>query len=182
MSTTELYRVEATMGAVSRGIGSEHDTDHVQALALSSIYNQLGAALIHLDCHRNGTNKRLVKELLAADLLKLNVCTSRDSWDVADAAVEWWLNKNCPYCKGAGCDFNQVQCPACDGTGEKAKPSQLYRPLGIMGAALDWMEQQLRKRLANYVETPKRASHDAAGVMGGLSVYGWVTPRRSEAA
>lgn len=178
MSTTELWRVEATMGAVSRGIGSEHDTDHVQALALSSIYNRLGGALIHVDCHRNGTNRRLVIQLLAGDLERLNVCSGRDSVDLATDSLNYWLDKNCPYCKGAGKDFNQVQCPACDGTGEKAKPERIRRPLGVMGAALDWMEQQQRKRLANYAETPKRAAAWYVGSLIESPLCGFVTYRK----
>ena len=181
MSTTELYRVESTLVAVSHGIGSEWATDHVQALGLSSIYNRLGGALIHLDGHRNGTNFRLVVQLLAGDLERLNICSGRDSVDIATGAVEWWLDKNCPYCKGAGRDFNQVQCPACGGTGEKPKPSALYRPLGVMGAALDWMEQQQRKRLANYAETPKRAAPWYVGPLVESPLCGFVTYRKAGA-
>ena len=177
MTTTELYRVESTMVAVSRGLGSEHATDHVAALGLSSIYNALGAALLHLDVHRNGTNKRLVEHLLSGDLVKLKVCLGKDSIDLAQDAIAWWLNKNCPYCLGAGKDFAQHQCPACDGTGERAKPERLHRALGVMNSSLDWLEQQQRKRLANYATEPQRATHrnfDAPEVEH-MPIYGWVT-------
>jgi hypothetical protein len=161
------------MVAVSRGLGSEHATDHVTALGLSSIYNALGAALLHLDVHRNGTNKRLVMNLLAADLVKLGVCLGRDSVDLATDSIAWWLNKNCPYCNGAGKDFEQHQCPACDGTGERAKPERLHRALGVMNSSLDWLEQQQRKRLANYAPEAQRATYKSAANQ--MPVCGWIT-------
>lgn len=179
MSSLDLYRVESTMIAVSHGLGSEWATDHVAALGLSSIYNRLGGALLHLDCHRNATNKKLVKDRLAADLVSLGVCLGRDAWDLAHSSVEWWLDRNCPGCHGTGCDFNQVQCPICNG--EKFKPysSALSRPIGVIGAALDWLEQQQRKRLANYAPTPQAASRHYDGPPNDCSpVCGWVTPKR----
>ena len=179
MTTTDLYRVESTMIAVSHGLGSEWATDHVAALGLSSIYNRLGGALLHLDCHRNATNQRLVIELLASDLVKLGICLGKDSVDLATDSLKWWLNKNCPYCQGAGKDFAQHQCPACDGTGERARQERLNRTLGVMNASLDWLEQQQRKRLANYAPTPQAASRHYDGLPNDCSpIQGWVTPKR----
>lgn len=177
--TDELYRVESTMIAVSHGLGSEWAEDHVKALGLSSIYNKLGGALVHLDGHRNSINRRLVTELLAADLVILGVCLGRDSVDLAKDSIDWWLECRCPYCKGAGKDFAQVQCPACDGTGLKVKPTRLVRTVGIINAALEWLEMQQRKRLANYTPTPTRAVRNYNGPANDCSpICGWVTPPR----
>ena len=179
--STELYRVESTAIAVSRGIGSEWATDHVHALGLSGIYNKLGPALLHVDGHRSAANKFVVVSYLAGELVHMAICKPRESVGDANDALEWWLDKNCPFCKGAGKNFEQIDCPRCDGSGEKYKPKNLGRVVGVMNAALEWLELQQRKRLSGHEWTPQRAVSYGGSIENG-PICGWKTPERSPEA
>lgn len=182
--TTELYRVESTSVAVARGIGSDWARDHVHALGCSAQRNPLGAALIHLDTHRNPMNLTLVINLLAVELVRLQLCKDSESADNARDAIEWWLTQNCLACHGTGViNIEQHQCKVCDGTSKQLKPIALVRFIGAIDASLEWLEMQQRHRLGNRDSYPTQAA--ATGYYLGKAEdapeQGWVTVRMPNA-
>jgi hypothetical protein len=173
----ELSKVEATSIAVSRGIGSEWAKDYVTALGLSSIRNPLGAALIHLDGHRISANFTLVVNMMAKELVRARMATEKDSVDLANDTIMWWLDPHCPKCKGAGVNFEQVPCKVCSGTGKKGKHPSIERPLWVIQAHLEWMESQQGKRLSGHQPKTLPTTKFYYGPAEEGPVTGWITPR-----
>jgi len=174
--TTELYRVESTSVAVSRGIGSEWARDHVHALGCSAQRNPLGAALIHLDTHRNPHNLMLVINLLAVELVRLRLCLDSESVDYSRDAIEWWLTQNCLNCHGTGVlNIEQHQCKVCNGTGKQSKPVALTRFIAPIDSAIEWLEMQQRHRLGNDVGYTAPATRTYRGPMDDAPEQGWAT-------
>lgn len=149
MIIRELYKLEATLSALAVGVCKEWSETLVLAHGLSGQRNPLGYALDHLLTSPNGINARLTTLLLAKELVKQKVCTDKQSWDVANDAISWWWDCHCPHCKGRGViNIEQDMCKQCVGTGMKPKPQrkEIYRAIGVIEAAMEWMEHQLRKR------------------------------------
>lgn len=169
----DLNRVESAIIACGRGMGSEWAQDQIHALALVDHRNKLGNALIHLLDHPNGANCRIVGDRLAAMLVKFNIVPSRDSVDISQLAIEWYLTKNCPACDGAGCNTEQVPCVICQGKGHKPKPAALERALALMEASIEWADSQMGHSLSNAYYKPRTAVSDAR--MEDSQTYGWVT-------
>lgn len=176
----DLNRVESALVAISKGLGSEWATDYITSLGWAGRVNKLGNAFVHLDGHRNGTNKRLVKQLVCAELQKMKIETNGSAaWDLADDSVEWYLTKWCPSCNGAGQDFHQVQCPVCVGTRERPKPEAIAKAVVLIEASLEWLDVQIGKYQR---ETPTAAPQHAKPYSGPLDegpVCGWITPARA---
>lgn len=146
----ELNRVETTAIALNVGIAYEWSANHVMANGLSAQKNPLGAALTHLLAHPNGTNARLVTNLLAVQLVKEKRCTDKESWDTADMALTYWFDSKCPECKGTGVkNIEQDQCPKCSGTGRQPEPraDKVKQAISVIEFHLEWLENQLTHRL-----------------------------------
>lgn len=146
-----LNKIEVTLCAMSQGITQPWSESHILAHGLSGQRNKLGNALDHLLSHPNVTNANLIALMLAGELERNRVCKPRESVDVARDAIAYWWDHKCPYCAGRGVtDFEQTQCTACGGTGhrEQHKSKQVMDAVGIINAAVQMMEGQLRARLA----------------------------------
>ena len=146
----ELNRVEAVLAALVTGVAYEWCDRVLIAHAFSGQSNELGYAVDHLLSNQNGTNARLVTMMLARELVKQKIATNAEAWDTANDAMNWWWTQHCPTCNGRGViDFEQHQCTDCDGTGIRPKPRRknLRQAIGVIEAAMEMMEYQLRKRL-----------------------------------
>ena len=172
----DLNRVESALVAISKGLGSEWATDYITSMGWAGRVNKLGAALVHLDGHRTGANKNLVKQLLAAELLHMKLETNGSmAWDAADDAVEWYLTKWCPSCNGAGQDFNQVQCPVCEGRRERAKPGGVRQGVALIEASLEWLDAQLGRFNRAATQAQHKDAPRYSGPMEEGPEQGWRT-------
>jgi hypothetical protein len=148
----ELNRLETTLCALTVGVAYEWSENHVLAHGLSGQRNPIAFALDHLLSHPNRINARLVTLLIAKELPRLKVCSEKESWDIANAAISYWYDSKCPDCNGRGViDFEQHQCQTCNGSGRKPRPSHKATSecVAIIENALEFMEGQLQKRLRN---------------------------------
>ena len=154
----ELYKLEATLSALSVGICKNWSETLVLAHGLSGKRNKLGYAIDHLLANPNGINARLVTLILAKNLVSQKVCNHKNSWDVANDAISWWWDCKCPHCHGRGVlNIEQDMCRVCVGTGMKPKPTkkEVYRGIGVIEAALEMMESQLRHRTQGCKNIPQ---------------------------
>lgn len=145
----ELNCVETVLAALNAGTGAEWSENSVMAHGLCARQNRLGNALDHLMCHQTRENAMLCVFLLATEIVRNRLATEKESVDLANDAIAYWLTRLCPSCKGAGRDFNQVDCPHCQGTGLKHKPKVrgMSAAIAIIEATLEAMELQLRRKL-----------------------------------
>ena len=146
----ELGRVESVLSALVVGISYDWCDRVILAHAFSGQKNKLGYALDHLLSNPNGTNARLVTMLFAKKLVKDKVCTKQDAWDLANDAISWWWDQRCTVCDGRGVlNFEQDMCVKCQGTGIRPKPRDrnVRQAIGVLDAAIEMMECQLRKKL-----------------------------------
>ena len=150
--TSELYRVEQTISAVSSGNLDPEGWQHscVMALGLSGQKNRLGSAVLHLIEHPNLDNYRLTINFLARVIVHDGIANESDSIDVANDALEWYESRHCPKCEGRGVlNFEQAPCTICSGTGDRARPAnkQTADTVALIVHSLDWLESQQRVRL-----------------------------------
>lgn len=148
----ELNRVETTLVAFQVGPCREWSEDHIHAHGMASRANPLGAALDHLLNKPNGINARIVAMMVAERLVKQKIASSRNSWDVAQEAISYWLDYKCPDCNGRGViNFEQDVCQTCGGNGRKHRPKDqsVYRAIGMLEAAMESMEMGLRRVLTS---------------------------------
>ena len=99
--------------------------------------------LIDKPCLQNMT---LVRFNMATHFVKQGFCNSKESVDIANDVIQWFLNPHCPSCHGTGVmNIEQDTCPTCQGI--------IHYPSGKSFTACKeieslfaWREVQLRKR------------------------------------
>ena len=148
----DLNRVEVALSALSVGASYEWSENYILAHGLSGQKNPLGHALDHLLSKPNASSLWMAEYLLAKRLVEQKVCKSRDSIDMAREAISFWFNKHCPACRGTGViNIEQEQCQLCHGTGEKYHHAAIDGALRVIENAVDWMDNQLRKRISGRI-------------------------------
>jgi len=158
MTFEHCHKIEAWVGATASGSLQPDGwaCDQVLAHGLAGQRNRLGSALDHLLAYPNEVNLWLVTFLLASELERQNICRGRESVDVARDALKYFGDARCPNCGGRGVmDFQQTQCPACQGSGDRPRPS--YKPVAdalcVIDQAISYMERQLRKKLGRSADS-----------------------------
>ena len=154
MTFEDCYKIEAWVTATASGSLQPEGwaCDQILAHGLAGQRNRLGNALDHLLAYPNEGNLWLVTFLLAGELERQRIGPRSESVDIARDALRHYGDARCQNCGGRGVmDFQQTQCPACLGTGDRPRPS--YKPvadaLGVINQAIGYMEGQLRAKLGN---------------------------------
>lgn len=148
-----LYRVEGAVTASASGdlTWDCWTLDSAVALGLAGRRNPLGLAVV-----------RYLSEQTTASLwfLALNLSTvlinqGEDKGQAnqkAMKAVEFWNDMRCRRCHGRGhAGMERSPCTACGGTGERPvgeAPGDIRHAVAMLLEAAQWMEGQLRSRLA----------------------------------
>lgn len=144
----ELWRTEEYHHFRDGGDLADHGQVVIGNAGRASIYNPIPGMLEHLKDHPGRNNYSVVKFSLMKHFVKLGICSNKDSADVADDVIRWYLDPNCHACHGTGFkNFEQDTCPVCEG---KAKNMPSFSPsrkgCAEVESLMTWREIQLRKR------------------------------------
>ncbi len=148
-----LNRVESAVSATSSGnlTWEQWTYDCSTALGFSGQRNPLGFAVVrYLSDEPSGSAAMSIVLHLSTVLVRNGHATdlaNKAAW----AALDAWNHIKCPYCSGRGVmNIEQVQCPACHGTGERDKaglPEIVREGISALMEAERWMEGQLSAKL-----------------------------------
>jgi hypothetical protein len=138
---------------------------------MAAIRNPLGDKLLHFIAEPRSKLALEIVLIVSTRLINAGY-DKKNAHDNAFQAFEYWNTRHCLYCNGRGVlNKEQDECPRCGGTGERGIPAEFNQAvkdgLAILLDAENWMERQLKARLApNYVpqsfySVPERIiSHD----------------------
>ena len=138
--------------------------DVVTAFGMSR--SSMGLALLRLHTEWDGSEIRAGRELGSVEMLALRSMRTalaglahwlagasvQDAQDKASRAIEHWLNRNCPRCKGAGEVVTNGllhTCPVCKGVKTRREPHDpmLRKALNFMDDCCASARGSARKRL-----------------------------------
>jgi len=141
MSRERLAQAQSASSLRQRSFTSGN-ADWVAASGLA----QVGMSHMKSLVQRAGTDQRWLTELLPLFRRHVSITARRENWktrgekdrcSLAHAALAYWLDPQCPDCRGVGFEaINQVRgdvCQTCSGTGQRAVPDSdeigLHRPV-----------------------------------------------------
>lgn len=143
----DLWRTEEYHVCKSVGELHSHGQVVIGNAGLAARYNPIPGILENLWAHPCRENMMLAKFTLITHFEKTNLCTSKESADVADDVLSWFLDPNCHACHGTGVrNYEQETCPVCNGAKKYPTWEPSKRGCAEIEFLLLWREQQLRKR------------------------------------
>ncbi len=151
---SNLYRTETAISSLSAH-SLAWDTwahDSLTALGMAAIRNPLGDRLIHFINNPSSEKALEIAMMLTTRLMKDGADFGKAQHS-AYSALEYWNGRHCLHCHGRGVmNFEQEECPRCGGTGDRPIPSEFNevakQAVSMLIEAENWMENQLRKRMA----------------------------------
>ena len=154
MSDYPLYRTETAISSLSAH-SLAWDTwahDSLTALGMAAIRNPLGDRLIHFINSPTSDKAMEIAMMLTTRLMKDGHEFGK-AQSAAYSGLEYWNGRHCLNCHGRGVmNFEQEECPRCGGTGDRPIPSEFNEcakfAVSLLIEAENWMENQLRKRMA----------------------------------
>lgn len=88
----------------------------------------------------------LARFALATHFAKERICKDKESVDLANDVIKWFLNPHCPACHGTRVkNIEQEICDVCGGVDKQFESDRLRRGVWEVEHLFDWREVQLRK-------------------------------------
>lgn len=144
---SEMWRTEELHKFQAKGILSAHGQVVIGNAGLAAKYNPIPSILEHLLTKPCSENMTLARFNLATHFVKTGICTDKESIDVANDVLAWFLDPNCHACHGTGLkNKEQETCPVCNGVAKMPSWPPAERGCREVDSLFAWREVQLRKR------------------------------------
>lgn len=143
----ELWRTEQLYAVRSKGTLHDGGEVVVGNAGIAAKYNPTPSILDHLLSRPCAENMMLARFTLSTHFVKIGLCTNRDSTDVANDVLAWFLDPVCHACHGTGVkNKEQETCHVCGGVEKRPTWEPARKGVAEIESLFMWREVQLRKR------------------------------------
>lgn len=182
----EMWRTEELYVFRSSGDLSDYGQVVIGSAGISAKYNPIPSILENIIDRPCSENVSLARFALATYFAKKGLCKDKESVDVANDVIAWFLDPNCHACHGTGLkNIEQETCPVCGGVKKMPTWEPAKRGIAEIKSLFAWREIQLRKshRVVYESRNYKHASYDGESthrlnIFDGLN---GLTPKRPTA-